>query len=371
MQSEVSHATETPAYRQQLGPTLRSLRLQHGWSITELARRSGVSRSQLSRLELGRSVPSFVTLDRLALTLDVSFNYLIAAERAATEMLDDFQNQLVDLAIPPNCWQEFLALSLEARGALLDALKRLNAPREAAATARRALETAIMTRNLSELGESLRQAISSLGLTPDDSLRARLRIEEMPGERLALTQRLPVTLVPQSIDRLWIFRAAYGTDIADPMLLKWWTSAGVSAMLATLRQARARTLLPINWLERYLATGEWARGIMLSPHVARQHVATLLQLLRHYPTFQIGLLDREPEFSFIQKGGATVVYGCREPEVDPQPTGFALQFSGQGFAYRFQEYFEEQWASLPDDRKDRAAVIGWLGERLLDDMAAD
>ncbi|HLI52036.1 MAG TPA: helix-turn-helix transcriptional regulator [Thermomicrobiaceae bacterium] len=167
MQSEVSHAVESSAYRQQLGPTLRSLRVQHGWSITELARRSGVSRSQLTRLELGRSVPSFVTLDRLAVALDVSFNYLISAERAATEMLDDFQSQLVSLAIPPNCWREFLALSLEARGALLDALKRLNAPKEAAASARRALEAAILTRNLSELGDMLRQAVSSLGLRPN------------------------------------------------------------------------------------------------------------------------------------------------------------------------------------------------------------
>ncbi|HLI52035.1 MAG TPA: hypothetical protein VKU87_09565 [Thermomicrobiaceae bacterium] len=193
----------------------------------------------------------------------------------------------------------------------------------------------------------------------------------MPGERLAVAQRLPVTLVPSSIDRLWIFRAAYGTDVADPMLLKWWSSAEMSAIMTTLQQYRARTILSLEWLERYLKTGEWGRGIMLGPWIARQHIRALLGVLRRYPSYELGLLDTQPDFSFVQKGSAAVVYGCLDPEAVAPPAGIALQFSGQGFAYRFREYFDEQWAGLPGERKDRQAVIAWLDERLRADEAAD
>lgn len=48
------------------GRMIRRLRLSQGWTITELARRSGVNKNHLSMLELGKNTPSLYMLFTLA-----------------------------------------------------------------------------------------------------------------------------------------------------------------------------------------------------------------------------------------------------------------------------------------------------------------
>ena len=55
----------------QLARNVRQLRLAVGLTQTALAKRSGMNRSYLSRLESGRHNPTLATLERLAKSLEV------------------------------------------------------------------------------------------------------------------------------------------------------------------------------------------------------------------------------------------------------------------------------------------------------------
>ncbi len=54
-----------------------SVRRAKGWSVAELARRSGIAAPNVHRVESGRHVPSTATLVRLSEALDVSLSTLV------------------------------------------------------------------------------------------------------------------------------------------------------------------------------------------------------------------------------------------------------------------------------------------------------
>ncbi len=62
----------------QLGERLRALRKELNWTLQELAGRSGVSLSTLSKIENAQVAPTFDTLVRAARGLGVSFEMLLA-----------------------------------------------------------------------------------------------------------------------------------------------------------------------------------------------------------------------------------------------------------------------------------------------------
>jgi transcriptional regulator with XRE-family HTH domain len=72
--SEVSRA---------VAANLRALRAHRGWSLDQLAHRSGVSKGVLVALEADRGNPSLTTLCRLADAFAVSLTLLVDAERPA------------------------------------------------------------------------------------------------------------------------------------------------------------------------------------------------------------------------------------------------------------------------------------------------
>jgi ribosome-binding protein aMBF1 (putative translation factor) len=57
-----------------LGQAVHDRRLELGISQTELARRAGMTQPQVSKLELGGTVPTLPLLARLAKALDTSLN---------------------------------------------------------------------------------------------------------------------------------------------------------------------------------------------------------------------------------------------------------------------------------------------------------
>ncbi|WP_329348526.1 XRE family transcriptional regulator [Streptomyces sp. NBC_01261] len=65
MRSEETVATTTDPVDIRLGARLAELRAQHGWSLGELAERTGVSRSTLSRAERAEISPTASLLNRL------------------------------------------------------------------------------------------------------------------------------------------------------------------------------------------------------------------------------------------------------------------------------------------------------------------
>ncbi|HSL84262.1 MAG TPA: helix-turn-helix transcriptional regulator [Thermoanaerobaculia bacterium] len=61
-----------------LGPALRELRAERGWTQVELAERAGVSKSMLSLYERGKQRPHLDTLGKLVNALGVSLGQLAA-----------------------------------------------------------------------------------------------------------------------------------------------------------------------------------------------------------------------------------------------------------------------------------------------------
>jgi transcriptional regulator with XRE-family HTH domain len=71
-------ATEPGDLTPVVGANLRRLRTERRLSLEDLARRSGVSRSMLSQVELGQSAPTINVLFKIAKALDEPFSTLLA-----------------------------------------------------------------------------------------------------------------------------------------------------------------------------------------------------------------------------------------------------------------------------------------------------
>ena len=61
-----------------LGHHLQALRLERGWSLSQLASEAGIAKSNLCRLEQGNGNPTLDTIWRLAVQLNVPFGTLVA-----------------------------------------------------------------------------------------------------------------------------------------------------------------------------------------------------------------------------------------------------------------------------------------------------
>ena len=64
----------------EMGKRIRELRLQHGWSQTELGRRIGVNKSVISFYELGTRFPTYDNLLRICDVFNVSADYLLRGD---------------------------------------------------------------------------------------------------------------------------------------------------------------------------------------------------------------------------------------------------------------------------------------------------
>jgi DNA-binding XRE family transcriptional regulator len=67
-----------PLDGEQLGARLRELRLAAGLTQAELARRTGIHRPNIARVEAGRHTPSLETLSRLAVAIGVPTTRVLA-----------------------------------------------------------------------------------------------------------------------------------------------------------------------------------------------------------------------------------------------------------------------------------------------------
>lgn len=74
--------SDDPQLDQRLAGRLQRLRTQRGWTLDELAARSGVSRATLSRLERGETSPTASLLNRLCAAHGLSMSRLLAEVEA-------------------------------------------------------------------------------------------------------------------------------------------------------------------------------------------------------------------------------------------------------------------------------------------------
>jgi transcriptional regulator with XRE-family HTH domain len=78
-----------------LARSVRQEREARGWSLADLAERSGVSRASISKIERGEASPTAVILVRLAGAFDLTFAGLLARAEGGTERLSRAAQQLL------------------------------------------------------------------------------------------------------------------------------------------------------------------------------------------------------------------------------------------------------------------------------------
>jgi len=104
-----------------LAATVALLRAMRGWSKKQLAEASGVDRSQLSRYELSKEVPSDRTLQRLAAAVGLPWRLLeptTAFIRRLREAMAGEDSSEIDSG-------DFTGLPPETKQALLEAIDRV------------------------------------------------------------------------------------------------------------------------------------------------------------------------------------------------------------------------------------------------------
>lgn len=82
MGENFSDLSDEGHFERQLAERLAALRMAAGWSLDELATRSGVSRATLSRLERGETSPTATLLSRLARAHGLPLSRLLAEAEA-------------------------------------------------------------------------------------------------------------------------------------------------------------------------------------------------------------------------------------------------------------------------------------------------
>lgn len=65
----------------EIGPTIRSLRLERGLTLDQLASRAGISPSHLSRLERNQADPSFYVAAAIAREIGITLSDLLPANQ--------------------------------------------------------------------------------------------------------------------------------------------------------------------------------------------------------------------------------------------------------------------------------------------------
>lgn len=96
-----------------IGERIRNLREKKGLSMTELARRAGVSKSYLSYIERNvQKNPSLQFLSKIALTLDTTIEFILGEDTTdASEVLDQewafLLQQAIDEGLSKEDFEEF------------------------------------------------------------------------------------------------------------------------------------------------------------------------------------------------------------------------------------------------------------------------
>lgn len=78
-----------------IGQKVRQERERRGWSLTDLAENSGVSRAMINKVERGESSPTATLLARLSGAFDMSMSQLIALTEVRSGTLVRHENQPV------------------------------------------------------------------------------------------------------------------------------------------------------------------------------------------------------------------------------------------------------------------------------------
>lgn len=355
-------------YRVSLGKTVRELRMQRGLSQAALARSARVHSRQVSQIEHGDRRLDEETLARIAKALGIDSTTLRRAAEETSHSRGQLRELLKHLAIPQENWHEFMALEPRVTAQVVERLQAQLPVRAGILKTVEDVADEIERNGLAASVGTLLDGIMQHGLEPVDFLRSSVRMEELAGERIVFSDRLPLSPATVPIDELALFRASYGIDPSNPMLLKWWSAARRSAVVATLKLHRSRTIIPRDQFERYIRTGQRGPNIVLALDVVAAHIRAVITLLRTYPNFMIGLSERHFPITYRAKGDQLVIASLSGYVLGPNPkeTKMMLRFTRAEVARRFQEHFDTYWEQIPNEYRENESVATWLEQQLVE-----
>ncbi|HVB63190.1 MAG TPA: helix-turn-helix transcriptional regulator [Nitrolancea sp.] len=353
-------------YPVSLGSAVRQLRLCRGLTQGKLAAVAGIRTSRLGQIERGARLPDVRVLVALAQGLGIDVAEIDGLTEKTLLLRHELRDLLEHLLIPRENWGEFLALAPEVLGLLVEALRAQLPTRAGILRQVEEIADAIERDGVDATVESLLRGILLNGLPPIDYMRSSVQMEELPGERIIFADRLPISPATVPIDELFLFRASYGIDPSNPKLLKWWSDARRTALVATLKEYGSRTIIPIDRLERYIRTGERGPKIILPPDVVLAHLVAVIDLLRKNPNFMIGLSETRFPVTYRVKGDRNVIVSLSDYELGPNPqvSKMMLRFSRGSVAAQFRRHFEAIWQGIPDGQRDSERVANWLERQL-------
>jgi transcriptional regulator with XRE-family HTH domain len=90
----------TQAPQRTVGECVRELRLRRGWGVLPLARRAGISKAYMIKLEKGEANPSEDVIKRLAAALDVPAAVLLGEVPLAETELAPSLREFVETDVP-------------------------------------------------------------------------------------------------------------------------------------------------------------------------------------------------------------------------------------------------------------------------------
>jgi len=369
--SMVSSATarlSDDEYRISLGKTVRELRMQRGLSQAALAQSARMNNRQLSQIEHGEGRPDEDALTRIAHALDIDSATLRHGAEETHRSREQLRELLKHLAIPQENWHEFLALEPRVTAQVVDRLRAQLPVRAGILKTVEDVADEIERNGLDASVGMLLDGIMQHGLEPVDFLRSSVRMEELAGERIVFSDRLPLSPATVPIDELSLFRASYGLDPSNPMLLKWWSAARRSAVVATLQLHRSRTIIPKDQFERYIRAGQRGPNIVLPLDVVATHIRAVIALLRTYPNYMIGVSERHSPITYRAKGSQTVIASLSGYVLGPNPkeTKMMLRFTRTEVVRRFQEHFDATWEQIPNAHRENESVATWLERQLVE-----
>jgi len=111
-----SLAKEEDSIAQGIGKVLKELRKQKDLSLNDLAQLSGVSRSMLSQMETGRSIPSVLVLCKIARSFDVPVTVFLKSENAETASFVSAEDTPLRISADGRCaWRTLMPESAERK----------------------------------------------------------------------------------------------------------------------------------------------------------------------------------------------------------------------------------------------------------------
>lgn len=368
MVSSVTARLSNDEYRISLGKTVREMRMQRGLSQAVLARSAHISSRRLSQIEHGERPPNPDTLSSIATALGLDSTTLRRAAEETGQRYRQLRELLNQLAIPQENWHEFLALEPRVTAQVVERLQAHQPVRASILKTVEDVAAEIETNGVDASLGTLLDGIMRHGLEPIDYLRSSVRIEEFPGERIIFSDRLPISPATVPIDELSLFRASYGIDPSNPMLLKWWSETRRSAVISTLRKDRSRTIIPRDQFERYIRTGQRGTNIVLPLDIVEAHVRAVITLLRTYPNYMIGVGEQHFPITYRAKGGRMVIASLSGYVLDPGPKAkkMMLRFSRPGVTRQFLAHFDTAWEQIPEERRTNEDVARWLETQLVE-----